>query len=79
MRFDNTTYLLLLGIIPFMVLLMMWAEWRRRKMLRRLGDIGLVNALMPDASAKRRWVKFALTQAVLAVAILMAARPQMGT
>ncbi len=62
-----------------MVLFMMWAEWHRRKMLRRMGDKGLVKALMPDSSAKRRWIKFTLTQVVLAIVIFMAARPQMGT
>ena len=62
-----------------MVMLMGWAEWRRRKMLRRLGDANLVKALMPDASAKRRWTKFILVQGVFAIVTLMVARPQMGT
>ncbi len=79
MRFDSTIYLWLLAIIPIMTLLMAWAEWRRKMMVRRLGDKQLIRALMPNASAKRRWIKFALTQVILVIIILMAARPQMGT
>lgn len=79
MRFEDSIYLYLLGVIPVMVLLMMLAEWHRRKMLKKLGDADLVKGLMPDASAKRRWVKFALMQGILALVIMMVARPQMGT
>lgn len=79
MRFESAIYLWLLCIIPVFVLLMVWAEWHRKKMLRRIGDAYLVKALMPDASAKRRWMKFVLTQIIIAFAVLMAARPQMGT
>ncbi len=69
----------LLGLIPVMTLLMMWAEVHRRRMLRRMGDANMIKALQPDASAKRRWIKFILTQVILASVILMVARPQMGT
>ena len=79
MRFENTIYLWLLTIIPFMVALMAWGEWRRRKMLRRLGDKKLIKALLPGASARRRWIKFILFQMALAAVIIMLARPQMGT
>ncbi len=79
MRFENSIYLWLLSIIPVMVLLMMWAELHRRKMLKRLGDKELIKNLIPDASAKRRWIKFVFMQLALAVVIFMIARPQMGT
>lgn len=79
MRFENSIYLWMLSIIPIFTLLMVWAELHRRKMLRKLGDAHLVRHLIPDASAQRRWIKFAITQAVVAVLVLMIARPQMGT
>ncbi len=79
MRFESYIYLWLLCLIPFMTLVMAWGEWKRRKAMKRLGDINLVKALMPDASAKRRWTKFALLQVAIAVVIIMVARPQMGT
>ena len=78
MHFYSPTYLYLLAIIPVMVLMMAWAEWRRRKNIKRLGDKQLINALMTDASAKRRWIKFLLMQMAIALVIIMVARPQMG-
>lgn len=78
MHFYSPTYLYLLAVIPVMVLMMAWAEWRRRKNIKKLGDKQLINALMTDASAKRRWIKFLLMQMVIALVIIMVARPQMG-
>ena len=79
MHFYSPTYLYLLAVIPVMVLMMAWAEWRRRKNIKRLGDKQLINALMPDASAGRRWGKFLLIQLAIALVIITVARPQMGT
>ncbi len=78
MHFYSPTYLYLLAVIPVMVLMMAWAEWRRRKNIKRLGDKQLINALMADASAKRRWGKFLLIQIIIALVVIMVARPQMG-
>lgn len=79
LKFADSTYLWLLCVIPVMTLLMAWAEFHRRRMLKRLGDAQLISMLIPDASAKRRWTKFAILQAVIAIVVLMVARPQMGT
>ncbi len=78
MRFDSAIYLWLLCVIPVMVLLMVNAEWRRKKMLQRMGTKELISNLMPDSSAKRRWIKFLLSQIIFALIVVMAARPQMG-
>lgn len=79
MRFESATYLWFLSFIPFMTMLMVVAEWHRKKMLRKLGDTKLIGSLIPDASAKRRWLKFTLSQVIFTMVVLMAARPQMGT
>lgn len=79
MRFESYTYLWLLALLPLLTLLMTWAELHRRKMINRLGDRHLIIKLMPEASAKRRWLKFFLLMSALAMVILMLARPQMGT
>jgi len=79
MRFESSTYLYLLSIIPLLTLIMMWAEWHRRRMLKRLADKELIKALMPDSSGKRRWTKFLFLMLILTLTILMLARPQMGT
>ncbi len=79
MRFESSTYLYLLSVIPLLTLIMMWAEWHRRRMLKRLADKELIKALMPDSSGKRRWTKFLFLMLILTLTILMLARPQMGT
>ena len=75
-RFDSPIYIWLLLIIPVMTLLMMSAEWQRVKNMKKLGDRNLIQELMPDASKTRRWVKFIFVQMILAIVILMLARPQ---
>ena len=57
----------------------MLAEYKRRKAIKKLGDAQLIAQLMPDASTKRRWLKFGALQLGLTMLILMVARPQMGT
>lgn len=47
--------------------------------MKRLGDKLLIAALMPDASTTRRWVKFTLIQFIIAILVVIVARPQMGT
>lgn len=78
-RFENPIYLWLLLIIPILVLIR-FLVWRRRKrQFRLLGDAELLKLLMPDVSRVRPMVKFGLLLAVLALLVLMLARPQMGS
>ena len=79
MQFYSPTYLYFLAVIPVMALLMLWAEIARRKKIRRIADKELVRRIMPDASAKRRWLKFMLSCVAIALVVIMVARPQMGT
>ena len=79
LRFESPIYLYLLLIIPVFFGLMVLAEYRRRKAINKMGDPLLIAKLMPDASAKRRWIKFGALQLALVMLILMVARPQMGT
>ncbi len=79
MRFESPIYLWLLLTIPMMIMLMGWAEFQRRKKLKRLADKNLINLLIPNSSAKRRWIKFIVVQLAIAMVIFMLARPQMGT
>ena len=78
-RFESPEYLYLLAVIPVLALLRLIMIRGRRRKLRRFGDPKLLAALMPDVSRWRPEVKFWLLEAALAVLILMAARPQMGT
>lgn len=78
LRFEDPIYLWLLWLIPLLALVRLFV-WRRRKgKLKKFGDPALVKELMPDVSKYRPAVKFWLMNAVLAVLIIMLARPQMG-
>ncbi len=79
LRFEDPIYLWLLLLIPLLVLLWLLMVRLQRRRLRKFGDYALVKSLMPDVSRYRPAVKFVLLLAVLAVLILMVARPQMGT
>ena len=78
-RFEDSIYLYLLAVIPMLALLRFMMTRSRKKRLRKFGDPHLVKQLMPDVSRWRPAVKFWLLQAVLALIIVMLARPQLGT
>ena len=78
-RFANPQYLWLLAAVPAMMLMYALAARSRRKNIARFGNPHTVAELMPDASNARRRVKFALFTAALALAVLAAARPQLGS
>ena len=78
-RFYDPIYLWLLWLIPVLVLVRFVGWRRRRAKLRKLGDPVLLKQLMPGISPYRPTVKFILLLAALAVLIVMAARPQMGS
>jgi Ca-activated chloride channel family protein len=77
-RFAQPEYLLLLLIIP--VLIIAYALWiiRKRQLLSRIGDIGLLSQLMPDASLRRGWFKIMLLCFAILCIIIALARPQTG-
>lgn len=78
LRFANPEYLYLLCIIPLLVGLMLFMDFRQRQKLRTYGDVNLLRQLMPDASAWRHHLKYILALCGLALVILMMARPQEG-
>ena len=78
-RFEDSTYLYLLAVIPVLALLRFMMTRAQKKRLRKFGDPKLVRQLMPDVSRWRPLVKFWLLQAALALIIVMLARPQFGT
>jgi len=78
-RFANPDFLYLLLLLPVLVALFMLNEFRKRKSVRKLGDAGLVQRLMPELSRTRPVVKFLIIMICLASAIVMVARPQFGS
>ena len=78
-RFEDSTYLYLLVLIPLFFLIRLATLRQRKKRLQKFGDTSLVRELMPDVSSFRRTVKFWILMSALALTIVMLARPQMGT
>ena len=78
-RFGEPLYLYLLIILPLLVIFYLYSNYRRRKRLRRYGDMELLERLMPQVSKYRPDVKFWLTIAAMAMVIFMLAQPQFGS
>lgn len=79
LRFASPEYLYLLAIIPLLIVLKWFMDYRQKQKLRKYGDIRLLEQLMPDYSKLRHRVKFVLMLLVLLLLIFMLARPQAGT
>ncbi len=78
-RFGEPVYLYLLCVLPVLIILFVYANYYRRKRIRRYGDPGLLAQLMPTVSRFRPDVKFWLVLAALATVVFMLARPQFGS
>lgn len=78
-RFGEPIYLYLLFVLPVLVALYLYSNWRRRKKIRQYGDPALLAHLMPTVSKYRPDVKFWLVFAALTMVIFMLARPQFGS
>jgi Ca-activated chloride channel family protein len=78
-RFANPDYLYLLLLVPVIILLFIANVIRRRKALKRLGDLNLVEKLIPEMSGARPVVKIVLQLTAFVAAVIMLARPQFGS
>ncbi len=78
-RFEEPQYLYLLLLLPLLVLLFLYSNYRRRKALQRYGDPELLAQLMPDVSRFRPSVKFWLLFSAIGLFALLLARPQFGS
>ena len=74
----HPTYLWALAAAPLVVTLFLWAAWRRREALRRLGDPGLVMRLAPVSTRRRRWKGGLVVLGVLFMAVALAG-PRFGS
>lgn len=78
-RFANPDFLYLLFLLPVLVAVYLYYNYRRRQNIRKYGDPSLLQELMPTVSKYRPDVKFWLTFAALTLTIFMLARPQFGS
>ncbi len=77
-QFANPEYLWAFFSIVFLILIYIFAYYRKRKALAIFGDHNIIRRLMPDASKTRVLIKFVTLNLVLAMVIIAAARPQFG-
>ena len=78
-RFEEPAYLYLLLLLPVLALLYWYSNYRRRRAIRKFGDLELMAMLMPDVSRYRPNVKFGIIWLVVALFSLLLARPQFGS
>ena len=78
-RFANPQYLWLLLAVPAMALIYALAMRSRRRRLARFGNPQTIAELMPDASVARNNLKFIIFAVAVALTVLAAARPQLGS
>ena len=78
MRFANPEYLYLLILLPVMIILFVYSNYRRKKNLNRYGDPQLLKMLMPATAVLRNRISFWLTFFAFALIVVVLARPQFG-
>ncbi|HPA35953.1 MAG TPA: VWA domain-containing protein [Chitinophagales bacterium] len=79
LRFEHKELLLLWILIPLAILLYVYAKQKTRIQLNKIGDVALLQRLMPDKAEKKSWIKLALFCTTLFLLVLALAQPQMGT
>jgi Ca-activated chloride channel family protein len=78
-RFANPVYLYLLLLLPVLIILFIINEIRKKKALKRLGEINLVSGLVPEMSGIRPALKFTLQLIAVSAGIIILSRPQFGS
>jgi Ca-activated chloride channel family protein len=78
MRFEHPELLRLLWLLPALVLVLVWAEARRRRVARALGDPKAMGRLTGEVGPGARAVRGALLVGACAAGLVGLARPQAG-
>lgn len=78
-RFENIEYLYAFAVIPLLLIIYVLYRISRRRRLKRIGDMQLVNFLIPDTSNYKAAWKFTIMQLALSMVIIALANPQIGT
>lgn len=78
-RFAHPEYLYLLLILPVLFLFYIYIARARKRAIRKYGSPVLLSALMPEASPKRRRLKYFILFVVITLVIFIIAGPQFGS
>ena len=76
--FGNPEYLYLLILLPVIIALFWFARRARAKKLQKFGQYIIADELMPDVSKYKPWIKLSLELIILALVIVILARPRAG-
>ncbi len=77
-RFEFIEHLYwLAGLVPLVLAFVLYVLWRRRA-IKRLGDVGLLERLMPLRSKRKHTIKFVLAALAFAAIVVAYANPQVG-
>ena len=78
-RFAHPEFLYLLLILPVLILFYIYIVRAGKRALKKYGRPELLTSLMPEASAKRRGMKYFFLFAAITVIIFIIAGPQFGS
>lgn len=78
MRFANPEYLYLLLLLPVMICLFIYSNYRRKKNINSYGDPLLLKKLIPSTATLRNRISFWFTFFAFALIVVVLARPQFG-
>ena len=76
--FAAPQYLLLLLVVPFFFIFLFLLKRNRKKKMEQLGDIALVEKLMPLRPKYKGWVKMVFFSLAWLFFVIGLSRPQMG-
>ncbi|MDR2681394.1 MAG: VWA domain-containing protein [Tannerella sp.] len=77
-RFAHPEFLYLLFILPVLILFYVYIAGARKKAIRRYGSPELISSLTPEASPKRRRLKYVFLLLSITLVIFIIAGPQFG-
>lgn len=78
-RFEEPIYLYLFLLLPCLIVIYIYSNYRRRVAIQKFGDPELMAQLMPDVSQYRPGVKFTLLCLSVILFVFLLARPQFGS
>ena len=78
-QFASPEYLFLLILVPILIGLFIYSDFRRKRNIKKIGNPELLGGLMPNVSEVRPTVKFCLQMLALTLIVVVLAQPQFGS
>ncbi len=78
LRFENQEYFYLFLVIPVFLFIFIFARIQRRRNLQSIGELKLIERMIPMHSVRRPWLKLLLFLLAFSSMIMAAVNPQLG-